>query len=160
MPTTNHTSRAPNRNIRAADNRFTSRDFDQTSRKLASFLPAGRPGGRNRATASRIAASTPAIARTAGTNPTSPSSTVPSRNPIPLTAFFDPVRAATQRNSVPSVSGASTLTADFDDILAKSLATPDRPCTAMTKMTDAVTPQAGSRNARAPSAAICRASPE
>lgn len=79
--------------------------------------------------------------------------------PKPLTAFFDPVETATQRNSPPSSVGASSFTADFDDILARSLATPETPCTAMTKATEAATGQAGSSCARATSAPICSDSP-
>ena len=39
--------------------------------------------------------------------------------------------------------GASSFTADFEDILARSLATPDTPCTAITKATEAATPHVG-----------------
>jgi len=76
-----------------------------------------------------------------------------------LTAFFDPVSAATQRNNPPSPCGASSLTADFDDILARSLATPETPCTAATKATEAAMPQPGSSCASAISAPICNPSP-
>ena len=72
-----------------------------------------------------------AIVQTAGAKPSRPSNAAPRKNPKPLTAFFEPVSAATQRNRAPS-PGASSLTADFDDILARSLATPDTPCTAIT----------------------------
>ena len=51
------------------------------------------------------------------------------------------------------------MTADFDDILARSLATPDTPCTAMTNVTEASTDHAGSSAARASSAPICSKSP-
>ena len=79
------------------------------------------------ATATRIAANTPAMAQTAPTNPIPANSAAPKRKPTPLTAFLDPVSTATQRKSPPSSEGASNLTADFDDILARSLATPETP---------------------------------
>ena len=50
----------------------------------------------------RITASTAAMASTAGVNPTSASKAAPSRNPTPLTAFFEPVSTATHRNSFDS----------------------------------------------------------
>ena len=53
--------------------------------------------------------------QTAVWNPASAKSAAPRKKPAPLTAFFDPVSAATQRNSPPSVVGASSFTADFDD---------------------------------------------
>ena len=158
MPTTNQTSRAPNRNSRASDSRFTRVSRDQIAPNFALLLPAGRPCGMKAATEARIAARTPAMIQTAVWNPASASSAAPRKNPAPLTAFFDPVSHATQRKSAPS-DGASSLTADFDDILARSLATPLAPCTAITKATEAATPQPGSSCASAASAAICRARP-
>src|SRR3546814_3200845 len=66
-----------------------------------------------------------------------PSSAAPSKKPQPLTAFFEPVRTATQRKSAPfSSAGASTLTALFELILARSFATPETPWTTMTKTTE------------------------
>ena len=67
------------------------------------------------------------MASTARSKPTPASSAAPSRKPSPFTAFFEPVSTATQRNSPPAALGASSFTADLDDILARSLATPDRP---------------------------------
>ena len=93
MPTTNHTSRAPNRNIRASDSRFTRTSFDRQPPQLSSdFIRPGRPGGRNSATAARMTASTAAMPQTAAWKPASPSSAAPRKNPSPFTAFFDPVR--------------------------------------------------------------------
>src|SRR6056297_2174057 len=132
MPTTNHTSRAPKRKTRAAESQLTLADFEKTSENLAPLRPVGRPGGMARATATRITASTAAIAQTAPTKPTPARSAAPSRKPSPLTAFLEPVSAATQRKRPPSLFGASSLTADFDDILARSLATPEAPCTTIT----------------------------
>src|SRR6056297_1129504 len=159
MPTTNHTSRAPNKNTRAADSQFTLAESEKTSENLAPLRPRGRPGGMSMTTASKITASTAAMAKTAPRNPRLASSAAPSRKPTPLTAFFDPVSTATQRNSPAPSRGASSLTADFEDILAKSLATPDAPCTHITNTTDAPTAQPGSSCANASSAATCIASP-
>ncbi len=79
---------------------------------------------------------------------------------MPLTAFFEPVSSATQRKSAPSCpAGARIFTALFELILARSLATPETPCTAITKTTEVATAQAGSSWASAISAPICSASP-
>src|SRR6056297_681366 len=132
VPTTNHTSRAPKRQTRAALSQFTFGDFDRISENFAPLRPLGRPGGMAISTATRIAVSTAAIASTAQPNPSVASSAAPIRKPRPFTAFFDPVRIATQRKSPPCAVGARILTADFEDILARSLATPDAPWTAIT----------------------------
>ena len=159
MPTTNHTSRAPNRKSRAADSRLIAGSFENTSRNFAPLRPAGSPCGINRATATRITARPAAIASTEGRKPTRASSEAPSANPSPLIAFFDPVRIATQRKRLLSPSGTSSLTALFADILARSLATPDSPCTAITKGTETAIVQPGSSRERAASATTCSASP-
>ena len=85
-----------------------------------------------------------AIASSDGAKPNMPSSKVPKRKPAPFTEFFDPVRMATHRNS-PSLSlGARILTALLALILVKSLATPDSPCSVITKTTEAVMLHVGS----------------
>src|SRR6056297_3429063 len=124
MPTTNQTSRAPKRNTRAALSQFTLDDFENTSENFAPFRPFGRPEGMAIRTAARMTARTAATASTAGANPRGARSAAPRRKPRPFTAFFDPVRSATQRKRPPSAVGARILTADFEDILARSLATP------------------------------------
>ena len=48
-------------------------------------------------------------------------------------AGFEPVSAATQRKRPPSSFGARSLTADLEDILARSFATPEAPCTSTSK---------------------------
>ena len=159
MPTTNQVSRAPNRNIRASDSRFTRGSVENTWANFAAFEPFGSPAGMNSTTASRIAARITAIRITLALNPMRPSRAAPRKKPKPFTAFLDPVSTATQRNSAPSPSGASSFTADFDDILARSLATPDSPCTAITKGTDSAIAQLGSSRDRAKSATICSVRP-
>ncbi len=106
-----------------------------------------------------MAASAAAIPSTAGTKPAVPSSAAPRRKPTPLTAFFEPVSTATQRKSPPGTVGASTFTALLALILARSLATPEAPCTAITKATEAGMLQAGSSCASASSATTCSPSP-
>ena len=128
MPTTNQTSRAPNRKRRAKDKRFTRLSCDRQPPQASSdFSFPGRPAGRNSTTAIRITAKTPAIAQTAASNPASARRTAPRKNPSPFTAFFDPVSADTQRKRPPSSFGAKSFTADFEDILARSFATPETP---------------------------------
>ena len=131
-PTTNHTSRAPNRNTRAAESQFTFGLTEKTSRKAAPRRPRGRPEGMPIATASRISASMAAMPSTAGTKPTVARSPAPTRKPKPFTAFLDPVSMATQRKSPPRAAGASPFTALLALILLRSLATPEAPWTAMT----------------------------
>ena len=159
MPTTNQTSRAPNKNTRAALSQFTLGDFENTSENFVSLRPFGSPGGMAIKTASRIAARIAAMPKTAQTNPSVASKTAPSRNPAPFTMFLDPVRIATQRKRAPSCDGASNLTADLDDILARSLATPLAPCTSITKATDVPIAQVGSSCAKASRASTCNPSP-
>ena len=77
--------------------------------------------------ATRMTARTAAMDQIAVSNPAVAKSAAPSRNPSPFTAFFDPVSAATQRNRPLFSDGASSLTADFEDILDRSFATPDAP---------------------------------
>ena len=66
-------------------------------------------------------------------NPTSVSSRPPRKKPTPLSAFFEPVRIATQRKSDdPSPSGTTSLTALLELILVRSLAMPESACAAIT----------------------------
>ena len=114
----------------------------------------------NAATPASTSASPAAIASTDASNPKPASSAAPRKNPTPLTAFFEPVSSATQRNSAPStLAGASSLTALFALIFARSLATPDTPCASATKAAEAATLHAGSSCVSASSAAICNPSP-
>src|SRR3546814_5323788 len=125
------------RNSRAAERRFTLEFFENTSVNLVPFLPWGSPGGIRKAMARKMTASTAAIPVTDALNPMTPSSAAPSKKPQPLTAFFEPVRTATHRKSAPSSSaGASTLTALFELLLARSFATTEPPWTTMTKTTE------------------------
>ena len=84
------------------------------------------------ATAAAIAPSPPAMIQIAARKPNAASSAAPRKKPTPFTAFFDPVSTATQRKSPPSALGAKSFTALFDDILARSLATPETPCVTIT----------------------------
>src|SRR5664279_102766 len=74
-----------------------------------------------------------ASVRTAVWNPKMVSSRPPRKKPTPFSAFFDPVRIATQRYSEDwSFSGTTSLTALLELILLRSFATPDRAWEAMT----------------------------
>ena len=100
------------------------------------------------------------MARTAASKPNNARSAAPSRKPKPLTAFFEPVSAATHLKSWPwALSGVSSLTALLALILVRSLATPDTPCAAITNTTEAVMLQAGSSNVSPTNAAICSPRP-
>ena len=66
-------------------------------------------------------------------NPKIVSSAPPRKKPTPFSAFFDPVRIATQRYSEDwSFSGTTSLTALLELILVRSLATPESAWEAMT----------------------------
>src|SRR5476651_850364 len=67
-----------------------------------------------------------AIAASAPRNPSVDSSTPPTKNPAPLSAFFDPVRKATHLNSLESSPvGTSTLIALLALIFVRSFAIPE-----------------------------------
>ena len=65
-------------------------------------------------------------------NPNIANKAQPTRNPKPLTAFFEPVNTATHLNNPSLLFGARIFTADLDDILVKSLAIPLKPWTTST----------------------------
>ena len=64
------------------------------------------------------------------------SNAAPKKNPTPFKAFLDPVSMATILKRAPSLSPATNLTALFELIFVRSLATPDSACTAITKTTE------------------------
>ena len=83
------------------------------------------------------------MARTAQTKPTVASRRRAEEEAQPLHRVLGPVRTATQRNRPPFSVGARIFTADFEDILARSFATPLAPCTTMTKATERPMAQRG-----------------
>ena len=95
--TTNQTSRAPKRNIRAADSRLMARLFEKISRNFGLALALPRSRLSNSRLNSHTSSSAPAMIATAAANPTVASSAPPRKNPMPFSAFFEPVNAATQR---------------------------------------------------------------
>ncbi len=97
-----------------------------------------------------MAASAAAMIHSAGPKPAHARSPAPTKKPAPFTAFLLPVSQATQRKS--PASGARSFTADLDDVFARSFATPEAPCTAITKATETPTAQPGSRRVSATSA--------
>ncbi len=67
------------------------------------------------------------MAHSAPAKPSQPSSKPPTRNPNPLSAFFEPVRMATHLNSAESfLSVTRSLIALLELIFVKSLAMPER----------------------------------
>ena len=109
------------------------RSCEKTSLNFVPFRPRGRPDGMPISTATRIAASTAAIASTAGAKPIKASSAAPSRKPSALHRVLRPGqhRDPAEEPALAPV-GASTLTALLALILERSFATPETPCTAMT----------------------------
>ena len=119
-PTTNQTSRAANRKMRAAASTLTARSFENICAKRA---PAVRRARARRASAARTTTSgRPATSRpgssSAGRKPTTVSSRPPRKKPTPLSAFFEPVRIATQRKSA---SGAVVGNDELDRALRAHL---------------------------------------
>ena len=77
--------------------------------------------------------SIPASTAKAPRNPIHSSSAAPTKNPAPLSAFFEPVSTATYLNSLDSPpSPARVFTLALADILFRSLAMPDRAWAAIT----------------------------
>ncbi len=73
------------------------------------------------------------MVNSAARKPNAESSRPPTKNPAPLSAFFDPVSTATHANNPDSSPfGTSTLTALFALILVRSLAIPESAWQAMT----------------------------
>ncbi|MDT4864234.1 hypothetical protein FQZ97_989860 [compost metagenome] len=93
--TTNHTSRAPKRNSRAAERMLIARLLESMSRNFGFALALPRSFFSSTRLPNQIRASTAAIASTAPVNPSKASSAPPRKKPTPLSAFFEPVRMAT-----------------------------------------------------------------
>ena len=93
--TTNHTSRAPKRNRRAAERMLIALLLDRMSRNLGLALALPRSFFSRHKLAIHTKARTAAIANTAPVNPINASNAPPRKNPTPFSAFFEPVRIAT-----------------------------------------------------------------
>ena len=96
-PTTNQTSREAKRKIRAPARMFTARLLENICENFA--LAFGRPRSP-RMSASTVMSAVPTRPMripSAVWKPTSVSSSPPAKNPTPFSAFFEPVRIATQR---------------------------------------------------------------
>ena len=153
---TNQTSRAPNRNKRAADSRLMARLLEKMSRNFGLFFALPRSRLSSHRLSIHTMSSAPAIHATAWVNPSTASMAPPRKKPTPFNAFFDPVRAATQRNNAPCWSpGTSSLMALLALILLRSLAMPDSACAHITQAM--VSHAAGSASIN--SATTCSASP-
>ena len=159
-PTTNQTSRAPNRKTRAAASRFTAGDRANHSRTLREAFALPNSCGKRVQTSTKTPASIAAINHSAGRNPTACSSAPPTKNPIPLVAFFEPVNQATQRNNCPAPSCAVALIALLAAVLVRSLAMPHSPCAPTTQATDNAAPQPGSSPDSSTNPAICTPMPQ
>src|SRR5487761_2410336 len=158
-PTTNHTSREPNMNTRAAAIRLMARVLANSSRKLFDDFAFPSSRGSSAAAPTSTIASIPAISHSAGRNPTTCNRNPPMKNPAPLVAFFDPVNQATQRNNCPMSCVDDALIALFDEVLVRSFATPATPCASTTHATDATAPQDGCSADSISKPPICRICP-
>src|SRR5215469_2194735 len=101
-PTTNQTSRAENKNSRAADSQFTAGLFENRVVNLTFDLAFPIPPGNAATVPSRTINRPAAIATSEPTKPSAVSRAAPMKKPAPLSAFFEPVRRATHLNSAPS----------------------------------------------------------
>src|SRR5271165_4766445 len=143
-PTTNQTSRDPNRKIRAPAKTLIARDLANSSRKDLEAFAFPNSGGRLNNTFARTITSSAAITQSADLKPRIWSSTPLAKKPKPFIAFFEPVNHATQRNSCPAPPSEVALIADFEAVLVMSLATPEMPCAATTHATEKAALQPGS----------------
>ena len=132
-PTTNQTSREPNRKKRAADSQLMAGVLENTWVNFGLDFILPTPRGNSRAVTIRTASSRPASTASAPRKPIHSSNAAPTKNPAPLSAFLEPVNAATHWNSFDSPpSPATALTLAFADILFRSLAMPARAWAAIT----------------------------
>src|ERR1700685_2732571 len=132
-PTTNQTSRAENKNSRAADSQFTATLLENKVVNLTLDLAFPIALGSAATVPSSTIASPAAIARRDPTKPNAVRRAAPRKKPAPLSAFLDPVRRATHLKRAPSSpSGTTTLIALLALILVRSLAIPESACAAMT----------------------------
>src|SRR5215469_511180 len=121
-PTTNQTSRAENRNSRAAESQFTAGLFENRAVNLTFDLALPIPLGSATTVPIRTIKRPAAIAASEPTKPSAVSRAAPMKNPAPLSAFFEPVSRATHLNSAPSSpSGTTTLIALLALIFVRSL---------------------------------------
>src|SRR6266446_224535 len=159
-PTTNQTSRAENRNRRAAESQFTAELLENSVVNLTFDLAFPRPLGSATTVPIKTAKSPAAITVSEPTKPNSPSSAPPMKKPSPLSAFFDPVRRATHRKRAPSSpSGTTTSIALLALILVRSFAIPESACAAITYATDVARAHADCRKASMIRAPICSSKP-
>ena len=92
--TTNQTSRAPSRNIRAAERILIARILDRMSRNFGLALALPKSFFNRIRLLIQISASTPAMASKAPLKPINASKAPPRKKPAPLSAFFEPMRIA------------------------------------------------------------------
>src|SRR5579871_3827395 len=90
-PTTNHTSRAENKNSRAAESQLMAALFDSRVVNLTFDLALPIPLGSAAAAPTSTSTRPSAIATSDPTKPSAVSSAAPIKNPAPFSAFFDPV---------------------------------------------------------------------
>ena len=94
-PTTNQTSREANRNRRAAESQLMAGDLEKSEVNLTFFFDRPRSPGNETTVPSNTTSSAPAMAPSAPTKPRLARSTLPTKKPTPLSAFFEPVSRAT-----------------------------------------------------------------
>ncbi len=146
--------------IRAPARIFTPVDLLNSSFTDFDALDTPSPAGSAMKHATRITTSSSTKSHRAGLKPTVVSSSPPTKKPIPLVAFLDPVNQATQRNSWLLPSTEVILMADLEAVLVMSLATPATPCAATTQITDTAAPHAGLSSDRNSSPPICKPIPK
>ena len=105
-PTTNQTSRAPNRKSLAAESQLIAALFEKRAVNLTFFLERPISDGNATTVPNRTTKSPAAIAISAPMKPSVERSTLPTKKPAPLSAFFEPVRRETHLKRVPPVPNA------------------------------------------------------
>ena len=164
-PTTNHTSRAPNKATRAAASPLMPAFLANSS--LADFDALALPiiGGTAQTTPMSTKTNKAAISQSEWAKPKACSITPPKKKPRPFMAFLLPVNHATHLKSwlLPPSSALAwacvILMADLLAVLVKSLATPQMPCAITTQATDIAMVQLGSSKESNTNPLICVSRP-
>ena len=158
-PTTNQTSRAPNRTTRAAASKLMPLFLANSSLADLEALLLPMSLGTYSTTPINTKASRPDMTHREALKPNTSKSTPPMKKPIPFMAFLLPVNQATHLNNWPEPSPAVNLIADLLAVLVRSLATPHTPCDKMTQTTDIVAVQSGDKADSSRKPTICVANP-
>ena len=107
--------------MRAAANRFTPRDFPNSSRMVFEDFALPSSEGRRIKPATKMTPSSAAIIHSAWVNPTRSSNRPPTKNPMPFIAFFEPVNPGHPLEQLTAAFGGGRLDRRFGRRLGEIL---------------------------------------